>query len=101
MGKNKRKDSKRSFRRFVCKDRRFKIEKKVTGDLQIFKNLKYKKHEELKVAAFESKEEDSRNNEMTIEEEIDLVMSTPNKEISRLIRYSTGEKFPRKNINMR
>ena len=32
-GKNKRKDSKRSFRRLVCKDRRFKIEKNETGDL--------------------------------------------------------------------
>ena len=73
-GKNKRKDSKRSFRRLVCKDRRFKIEKNDTEDLQFFKNLQYKKYEELKVAAFENKEGDSKNNEMTIEEEIDLVI---------------------------
>ena len=73
-GKNKRKDSKRSFRRLVCKDRRLKIEKNEIGDLQLFKNLQYKKYEELKVAAFENKEGYSRNNEMTIEEEIDLVI---------------------------
>ena len=39
-GKNKRKDSKGSFRRLVCKDRRFKIEKNEkneTGDLQLLK----------------------------------------------------------------
>ena len=73
-GKNKRKDAKRSFRRSVCKDRRFKIEKNETGDLQLFKNLQYKKYEELKVAAFENKEGYSRNNELTIEEEINLLI---------------------------
>ena len=73
-GKNKRKDSKRSFKRLVCKDRRFKIEKNETGDLQLFKNLQYKKYEELKVAAFENKEGYSKNNEMITVEEIDLVI---------------------------
>ena len=77
-GKNKRKDAKRSFRRLVCKNRRFKIEEKneknETGDVQLFKNFQYKKYEELKVAAFENKVGYSRNNEMTIEEEIDLVI---------------------------
>ena len=77
------------------------IEKNDTGDLQLFKNLQYKKYEELKVAAFENKEGDSRNNEMTIEEEIDLVIEHTKQKIYRLIRYSTGEKFPRKYINMR
>ena len=71
-GKNKRKDAKHSFRRLVSKDRRFKIEKNETGDLQLFKNLQYKKYEELKVAAFDNNEGYSRNNEMTIEEEIDV-----------------------------
>ena len=38
------------------------------------KNLQWKKYEELKVAAFENKEGDSRNNEMTIEKETVLVI---------------------------
>ena len=100
-GKNKRKDSQRIFRRLVCKDWRFKIEKNHTWYLQLFKNLQYKKYEELKVAAFENKEGDSRNNEMTIEEEIDLVIEHTKQKISLLIRYSTGQKFLRNNINMR
>ena len=82
MGKNKRKDAKRSFRRLVCKDRRFKIEKNETGDLQLFKNLQYKKYEELKVAAFENKERYSRNNEMTIEEKIDILIEHTKQKIS-------------------
>ena len=81
-GKNKRKDAKRSFRRLVCKDRRFKNEKNETGALQLFKNLQYKKYEELKVAAFENKEGYSRNNEMTIKEEIDLVIEHIKQKIS-------------------
>ena len=67
---------------------------------KLFKNLQYKKYEELKVAEFENKEGYSRNNEMTIEEEIDLVIEHT-KQKTQLIKYSTGEKFPRKNINMR
>ena len=100
-GKNKRKDSQRIFRRLVCKDRRVKIEKNHTWYLQLFKNLQYKKYEELKVAAFENKEGDSINNEMTTEEEINLVIEHTKQKISRLIRYSTEEKFLKKNINMR
>ena len=99
--KNKRKDARRSFRRLVCKERRFKIEKKETGDLQLFKNLQYKKYEELNIATFENKEGYSRNNEMTIEEEIDLVIEHTKQNNSQLIKYSTGDKFSRKNINMR
>ena len=38
---------------------------------------------------------------MTIEEEIDLVIEHTKQKKSQLIKYSTGEKFPRKNINMR
>ena len=94
-GKNKMKDSKRSFRRLVCKDIRFKIEKNETGYLQLFKNLQCKKYEELKVAAFENKEEYSKNNEMTIEEEIVLVIEHTKQKILnwsniRLERNSHG-----------
>ena len=100
-GKNKRKDSQRILRRLVCKDWRFKIEKNHTWYLQFLKNLQYKKYEELKIAAFENKEGYSRNNEMTIKEEIYLVVEHIKQKKSQLIKYSTGEKFTRKNINMR
>ena len=69
----KRKEAKRGFRRLACKNRRFKVEKSEDGDLHLFKNLNFNKYEEVKKEAFKNEGEDSDHQDMTIEQEIDVV----------------------------
>ena len=81
--KKKRKETKRCFRRLAWKLRRFKVEKSKTGDLKLFKNLKFRRYAELKKEALINDEEYSECQEITTEQEIEAVTKyAENKNIS-------------------